>query len=51
VLYLHEIKSKLDEMLAREGRAALADACFSFLPTRVALDLGGWSEDDIFAHS
>ena len=51
VLYLHEIKSKLDEMLAREGRVALAEACFSFLPTRVALDLGGWAEDDIFAHS
>jgi ribonuclease D len=51
VLYLHEIKAKLDEMLAREGRAALAEACFSFLPTRVALDLGGWAEEDIFAHS
>ena len=51
VLYLHDIKAKLDEMLARESRAALAEACFSFLPTRVALDLGGWAEEDIFAHS
>jgi ribonuclease D len=51
VLYLHEIKAKLDDMLAREGRVALAEACFSFLPTRVALDLGGWAEEDIFAHS
>ncbi|MBX3549589.1 MAG: ribonuclease D [Xanthobacteraceae bacterium] len=51
VLYLHEIRQRLDQMLAREGRAALAEACFSFLPTRVALDLGGWAEEDIFAHS
>lgn len=51
VLYLHEIRKRLDEMLAREGRSALAEACFSFLPTRVALDLGGWAEEDIFAHS
>jgi ribonuclease D len=51
VLYLHEIKAKLDEMLLREKREALAAACFSFLPTRVALDLGGWAEVDIFSHS
>jgi ribonuclease D len=51
VLYLHQMKAKLDEMLAREGRTALAEACFSFLPTRVALDLGGWAEEDIFSHS
>ncbi len=51
VLYLHEIKAKLDEMLRREKREALAEACFSFLPTRVALDLGGWPEADIFSHS
>lgn len=51
VLYLHEIKTKLDEMLEREGRRALAEACFSFLPTRVALDLSGWPDQDIFAHS
>lgn len=51
VLYLHEIKARLDEMLAREGRAALAEACFHFLPARVALDLNGWAEEDIFSHS
>lgn len=51
VLYLHQIKRKLDEMLAREGREALAEACFRFLPARVALDLGGWAEEDIFSHS
>ncbi|MBY0532472.1 MAG: ribonuclease H-like domain-containing protein [Xanthobacteraceae bacterium] len=51
VLHLHEIKAKLDEMLARESRVALAEACFHFLPTRVTLDLGGWSEEDIFVHS
>jgi ribonuclease D len=37
-------------MLAREGRQALAQACFEFLPTRALLDLGGWSQEDIFAH-
>ncbi len=51
VLYLHQVKSKLDEMLAREGRTALAQACFDFLPHRAALDLEGWPEIDIFAHS
>ena len=51
VLHLHAIKQKLDAMLAREHRAALADACFRFLPDRVRLDLGGWAEDDIFSHS
>lgn len=51
VLHLHEIKAKLDEMLAREGRTGLAEACFGFLPTRVVLDLNGWAEEDIFAHS
>jgi ribonuclease D len=51
VLYLHQIKAKLDEMLVREQREALAEACFSFLPARVALDLGGWAEEDIFSHS
>ena len=50
VLYLHEIKDKLDAMLIREGRAELARACFEFLPTRAALDLAGWGEDDIFSH-
>ncbi len=51
VLHLHALKAKLDGMLAREGRAALADACFRFLPERVRLDLGGWAAEDIFSHS
>ncbi len=51
VLYLHEAKAKLDEMLAREGRTALAETCFGFLPTRAVLDLEGWGETDIFSHS
>lgn len=50
VLYLHQLKAVLDGMLAREGRAALAQACFDFLPARAALDLAGWPEEDIFAH-
>jgi ribonuclease D len=50
VVHLHALKTKLDEMLAREGRAALAQACFEFLPTRAELDLAGWAELDIFAH-
>lgn len=51
VLYLHQVKAGLDDMLAREGRTALAQACFDFLPVRAALDLTGWGEQDIFAHS
>lgn len=51
VLHLHEIKSGLEAMLVREGRLALAEACFAFLPTRAELDLAGWEETDIFAHS
>ena len=51
VLHLHELRSKLDLMLAREGRTELAHACFTFLPTRAKLDLMGWPEQDIFAHS
>ena len=51
VLYLHAVKARLDEMLSREGRAELARKCFDFLPTRSALDLAGWDEMDIFAHS
>ena len=51
VLYLHQLRESLDAMLAREGRTALAAACFDFLPTRAALDLAGWPETDIFAHS
>ncbi|TAN47394.1 MAG: ribonuclease D, partial [Rhodospirillales bacterium] len=50
VLYLHALKEKLDGLLKREGRAALAESCYSFLPTRAALDLLGWGEEDIFAH-
>lgn len=50
VLYLHELKARLDQMLEREGRAPLARACFAFLPTRTALDLAGWGEEDVFAH-
>ena len=50
VLYLHELKARLDQMLAREGRIEMARACFDFLPTRAALDLSGWTEEDVFAH-
>ncbi|NNU79386.1 ribonuclease D [Halovulum dunhuangense] len=50
VLHLHRLKEKLDEMLAREGRMELAQACFDFLPHRAALDLSGWPEIDIFSH-
>jgi ribonuclease D len=51
VLHLHALKAKLDAILAREGRTDLAAACFSFLPARARLDLAGWAEEDIFAHS
>ncbi|MDT3379821.1 ribonuclease D [Labrys portucalensis] len=51
VLHLHELKAKLDATLAREGRSEVARACFDFLPTRALLDLNGWPETDIFAHS
>jgi ribonuclease D len=51
VLHLHALRERLDAMLAREGRTALAQACFEFLPTRAKLDLGGWEAEDIFAHS
>jgi ribonuclease D len=51
VLHLHGVRERLDAMLAREGRTALAQSCFQFLPTRVKLDLAGWENDDIFAHS
>jgi len=51
VLHLHALRERLDAMLAREGRAAIAQACFDFLPTRARLDLGGFEADDIFAHS
>ncbi len=51
VLYLHALRDKLDERLAREGRTGIAQACFRFLPTRAELDLAGWPETDIFAHT
>lgn len=51
VLHLHALKDQLDLRLAREGRLELARACFDFLPTRAALDLAGWPETDVFAHS
>jgi ribonuclease D len=50
VVYLHEVRQKLEAMLAREGRTEIAAACMSFLPVRALLDLGGWAEQDIFAH-
>jgi ribonuclease D len=51
VLHLHALRAKLDELLAREGRTAFAEACFAFVPVRAALDLAGWADEDIFAHS
>jgi ribonuclease D len=51
VVHLHELKARLEEVLEREGRTALAQACFDFLPVRAALDLSGWAEEDIFSHS
>lgn len=51
VLHLHALKDRLDIMLAREARTSLAAACFDFLPHRAQLDLAGWGEEDIFAHS
>jgi ribonuclease D len=51
VLHLHQLKARLDVMLTREGRMDLAQACFDFLPTRARLDVAGWEDVDIFAHS
>jgi len=51
VLYLHRLRDELNKRLDREGRTDLAQACFDFLPTRAQLDLAGWPEIDIFAHS
>jgi ribonuclease D len=51
VLHLHALKTRLDEMLVREGRDHLARACFEFLPSRALLDVAGWEDADIFAHS
>ena len=50
VLYLHDLKARLDDMLERGQRRPLAQACFDFIPTRTALDLGGWPDTDIFEH-
>ena len=51
VLFLHDLKTRLDELLQRQDRLEFAAKCFEFLPTRAALDLAGWHEEDIFAHS
>jgi len=51
VLYLHRLRDKLQQRLERDGRVKEAEACFRFLPTRAKLDLMGWDEEDIFAHS
>ena len=51
VLYLHQLRDKLNTMLEREGRMEVAQACFDFLPMRAKLDLIGWPESDIFAHA
>ena len=51
VRFLHALKAEFDKRLAREGRTALAQACFDFLPARAELDLAGWPEADIFAHA
>lgn len=51
VLYLHQLRESLNQMLIREGRMEMAQSCFNFLPTRAKLDLAGWSDTDIFAHS
>ncbi len=51
VHHLHKLKAKLETMLAREGRTELAQSCFNFLPYRAELDLAGWENEDLFAHS
>ena len=51
VRFLHRLKDELERRLVREGRMALAQACFDFLPTRAALDIAGWPEIDLFAHA
>ncbi|WP_073973571.1 ribonuclease D [Erythrobacter donghaensis] len=50
VRYLHRLRAELATRLEREGRTGLAQACFDFLPTRAALDIAGWAENDIFSH-
>jgi ribonuclease D len=51
VLHLHALRTRLDDMLKREGRLEIAQACFTFLPQRARLDILGWAEQDIFAHT
>ena len=51
VRYLHRMREELDRRLEREGRTAMAQACFDFLPTRARLDIAGWSDHDIFSHA
>jgi ribonuclease D len=51
VLYLHQLRDSLNQMMIREGRMEIAQSCFDFLPTRAKLDLAGWPDNDIFAHS
>ncbi|GGG70165.1 hypothetical protein GCM10011415_17130 [Salipiger pallidus] len=51
VLHLHHLREALNAMLVREGRMEIAQHCFDFLPTRAMLDLEGWADTDIFAHS
>ena len=50
VLYLHQLRQRLEVLLRREGRLHFAEACFRFLPDRAALDLAGWADEDVFAH-
>jgi ribonuclease D len=51
VLYLHRLRDSLNQMMIREDRMEIAQSCFDFLPTRAKLDLAGWPDNDIFAHS
>ena len=51
VLYLHRLRDTLNQMMIREDRMEIAQSCFDFLPTRAKLDLAGWPDNDIFAHS
>jgi ribonuclease D len=51
VLYLHQLKIKLDVMLKREGRMEVFEDCLKFLPSRVQLDLQGFAAVDIFSHN
>ena len=50
VRYLHRLRDELTVRLEREGRTAIAQACFDFLPTRALLDVAGWADNDIFSH-